>query len=371
MSRHPHRIIYVGPTGFALHNALKIYQKVRDCVPTLEMRVSRRLPADPPPTDDPQVIYLFRKTAAEIERMMAQPGISEFDYANIEEELDQAAVWLYPQHVSETYLPIAELAQKHGAIPIYNPVGVLAQRVFAGVQMYGIPTLDKLVLCRYAYELLKLVCSTELQDAIRVPMMEQAAKMSWALPFSKVQEIVAKADKIQGWMTPMELMWLTEEAAKSESVVEIGCWKGRSTYALASACTGNVWAVDHWQGGKDEPEHIRKEAAEKDLFTEFQSNTKDLHNIAPLIGPSREVAGWNCIALDADFIFIDAGHGYDDVVADIRAWLPKARRIIAGHDYDYPDVARAVADVLGDVERGPGSIWYKKIAQEGLANAAD
>lgn len=45
-----------------------------------------------------------------------------------------------------------------------------------------------------------------------------------------------------------------------------------------------------------------------------------------------------------DFIFIDAAHDYNSVAEDIRIWEPKVREggFVAGHDYDLPDVRRAV-----------------------------
>ncbi|NTW91009.1 MAG: class I SAM-dependent methyltransferase, partial [Erysipelotrichaceae bacterium] len=41
-----------------------------------------------------------------------------------------------------------------------------------------------------------------------------------------------------------------------------------------------------------------------------------------------------------DFVFIDAGHRYEEVKADIEAWYPKVRKggIVSGHDYiNYQD----------------------------------
>jgi predicted O-methyltransferase YrrM len=37
-----------------------------------------------------------------------------------------------------------------------------------------------------------------------------------------------------------------------------------------------------------------------------------------------------------DFVFIDANHAYEYVVADIAAWAPKVRKggIVYGHDFD-------------------------------------
>jgi predicted O-methyltransferase YrrM len=55
-----------------------------------------------------------------------------------------------------------------------------------------------------------------------------------------------------------------------------------------------------------------------------------------------------------DFVFIDAAHDYDNVVADLKAWYPKIKKggVLAGHDF-YPDqptwcdVYKAVKDVFG------------------------
>ena len=50
-----------------------------------------------------------------------------------------------------------------------------------------------------------------------------------------------------------------------------------------------------------------------------------------------------------DFVFIDAGHTYENASADIRAWLPKVKPggHIAGHDYgSAPGVNRAVNELV-------------------------
>lgn len=47
-----------------------------------------------------------------------------------------------------------------------------------------------------------------------------------------------------------------------------------------------------------------------------------------------------------DFVYIDAGHTYDEILRDLELWWPLVsdRGILAGHDYDHthPDVIRAV-----------------------------
>jgi hypothetical protein len=66
-----------------------------------------------------------------------------------------------------------------------------------------------------------------------------------------------------------------------------------------------------------------------------------------------------------DFVFVDAGHSYAAVSADIDAWWPKVKPggWFGGHDYHehHPGVMRAVQECFGD-NRGlilePFAIWW-------------
>jgi cephalosporin hydroxylase len=79
--------------------------------------------------------------------------------------------------------------------------------------------------------------------------------------------------------------------------------------------------------------------------------------------PSTEAAafvvdGW------ADFVFIDAGHSYQAVLADIDAWQPKVRPggWLGGHDHHpkFPGVIRAVGERFdGRLTLLPGNIWAR------------
>ena len=63
-----------------------------------------------------------------------------------------------------------------------------------------------------------------------------------------------------------------------------------------------------------------------------------------------------------DFAYIDADHTYKEVLADIKAWLPKICKngMIGGHDYaDSAGVRQAVAEVFGEQKQTLGvSSWY-------------
>ncbi len=168
-----------------------------------------------------------------------------------------------------------------------------------------------------------------------------------------------RAQDIQGWMTDEELAFLSGAAALSNSVAEVGSWKGRSTWALLEACPGPVYAVDHWQGSRGElgPKGAHVEAAGGDVFALFWANVGHFPNLQVVRKASAEASG---DVPPVDMVFIDGGHTYDEVVADIRTWRTHARRLLCGHDHNWPEVARAVADELGAV-RVTGSIWIKPL----------
>jgi predicted O-methyltransferase YrrM len=170
-----------------------------------------------------------------------------------------------------------------------------------------------------------------------------------------------KAD-IEGWMSDPELVWLFYAAASYKSVIEVGSWKGKSTFALCSGCTGTVYAVDHWLGSEQERATAQIEASLGGLHQKFLANVGHFKNLVTVIGASLEVAASERVPA-CEMVFIDAGHTKDEVAADIAAWSNKATHFICGHDYDWEGVAAAVTDAYGTqhVGHGPGSIWYVKL----------
>lgn len=186
--------------------------------------------------------------------------------------------------------------------------------------------------------------------------------------------VIDKCMAIPGWMHPASLNWLYDRAAEANVVVEIGVWKGRSTIALCEACPGVVYAVDHFMGNQQElgREHAICQTAEGRREVMWAA----LCNLQPYMEsgkcrmlpmPSAFVADlFDDADLRAYFVFIDGSHGYEDVLDDIVCWKSIVRRggIIAGHDYDQPDVKRAVDAILGDVEVFKGDaqwIWWKRL----------
>jgi hypothetical protein len=63
-----------------------------------------------------------------------------------------------------------------------------------------------------------------------------------------------------------------------------------------------------------------------------------------------------------EWVHLDARHDYENVVADIEAWLPKVKRggWLSGDDYNeekWPEVVKAVGDVLPSAQRWSDQQW--------------
>lgn len=184
------------------------------------------------------------------------------------------------------------------------------------------------------------------------------------------QDPVSAAEQIQGWMERDELLWLSQRASQSNTVVEIGCWKGRSTKALALSTPGKIYAIDPWEPYGCE-EDVRQFLGRgwEGLHEDFLSNLKPEIDAGRVhVMRMRSVAAAALFVSEgrkADFVFIDGNHSYEAVRDDIQSWLPFLREggIMAGHDYalDLPGVMKAVDELLPHPELPCGRIWAKKI----------
>jgi precorrin-6B methylase 2 len=160
--------------------------------------------------------------------------------------------------------------------------------------------------------------------------------------------------KIDGWMSEEELKWLFEQAQKMDSILEIGSWCGRSTTALCSGCKGAVFAIDHFKGSIEHQELIKG----RDIFKEFRANMKGFNNLITIIADSTKIVDY--LIIDFDMLFVDGGHEYETVLADLEGWGSRAKKMIVGHDISENGVPEAVKKYFGnvEVEHGPDSLWY-------------
>lgn len=147
---------------------------------------------------------------------------------------------------------------------------------------------------------------------------------------------------------------LFEYASKAQrGIVEIGSYLGQSTVALAYGSRRGqlvpVWAIDPY-------EEYTVQVAPHTTHT-FTAHNRGyfMQNIVsagvadivhPISLPAAQVA--RCWEREIDLLFVDGRHDYDNVLADLKAWyayIPIGGHILL-HDYDAPDVRRAVQKFL-------------------------
>jgi hypothetical protein len=136
-------------------------------------------------------------------------------------------------------------------------------------------------------------------------------------------------------------------------VCEVGSWAGRSAIILAKA-GATVTCVDTWEGSRDggTDKYDRSRGTPLEVF---KRNTAG-YPITAHVGRSP-LAARDFDDHSFDIVYIDAEHDYDSVMADIKAWMPKAKHTIAGHDYHvFEGVRKAVKD-SGLTPHVDGNVW--------------
>ena len=97
--------------------------------------------------------------------------------------------------------------------------------------------------------------------------------------------------------------------------------------------------------------------AKGDTFPEFMRNVGQFPNL--VVHRKNSVEGSKDFAdKSLDMVFIDAGHMYHEVMEDIKCWLPKCKKLLCGHDYQWSGVADAVNEVFGRPDGVVGTIWW-------------
>lgn len=124
-------------------------------------------------------------------------------------------------------------------------------------------------------------------------------------------------------------------------VAEIGVWDGSTTVSylpLIQQNQGRAYLIDWFKGCENDDGGVHK------FNTENKDNIKNrlMHNISVLNCQNTSVLldgiSWECSKYipdeSLDICFIDASHLYEDVLKDIKYYMPKIKRggIICGHD---------------------------------------
>lgn len=174
--------------------------------------------------------------------------------------------------------------------------------------------------------------------------------------------MIEVADAFPGWMLTEQLEWLAERAMVHHRILEVGAWAGRSADVLSRATPGALWVVDAWQPTDPEDETITMDAGE--AMRHYLSTVGCRSNVTTLMMTSAEAYAQTG-HLTFDMVFIDADHRYRAVVEDILMWRSRLAPggLLCGHDGEYPDVRRAVDELL------PGARFHATSQGEGHADA--
>lgn len=167
---------------------------------------------------------------------------------------------------------------------------------------------------------------------------------------------------------PTEMLEIVHEHQRPGMVVaEIGVAEGHTSKHVIHYVTrmkGHMYSVDWFQGNLEvnDPENphgynLSSEIVDfkykhyHDLMRSYFLSDEEFKNHLTLIKSHSSDAAKHIPDSSLDICFIDAGHSYEDVIRDIRTYLPKVKPggVISGHDYDFmhDGVVNAVDEVFG------------------------
>jgi hypothetical protein len=139
-------------------------------------------------------------------------------------------------------------------------------------------------------------------------------------------------------------------------IIEVGSWKGLSAsrmanYLKTNKLKGKIICVDTWLGSPEHqrmPELMRSELGAPAIMYQFIANMQHLgltEYVYPF--PISSIQGGHFMEenhVEADVIYIDAGHEYEAVRIDIEIFwrLLKCNGTMIFDDYRWPGVRRAI-----------------------------
>ena len=169
------------------------------------------------------------------------------------------------------------------------------------------------------------------------------------------EAVHARAHKLPGWCADGEARRLYDLAsAVPGPIIEVGTWCGRSSCYLAAQGVERVFCVDpydgpHWHSSW---QHHPGGQHPLDLANSAWRELGLAELVTSIVDTSPEAVNDPRLPAEAGLVYIDGGHEYDEVMADLRAWAPKVicGGYVALHDYT----------VLGD----QGVMWGVRQASE-------
>lgn len=150
---------------------------------------------------------------------------------------------------------------------------------------------------------------------------------------------MSTSEQIRPFTTEVERSILCKYA-KDATVLEIGSYDGASAIAMASVAQV-VYCIDPFLEDKAVNQDI------KPSISKFLINTLRIKNIHLLHGTNMEILPLlrpNKFGM----VFVDGSHTYENASYDLVYARLLATETIAAHDCNWPGVARAVQELMGN-----------------------
>lgn len=160
---------------------------------------------------------------------------------------------------------------------------------------------------------------------------------------------LAEAPRIPGWFHHGSKILELLEQYRPKVCVELGTWQGASAIPVARMIQrwgGTLTCIDTWSGELDEHGGSRSRKVPVMLLSCARAMVDADVGANVRLVPAMTLDAGNVWSGPIDFLYIDADHSYDGVLADLATWVPhvKPGGLIVGDDYDnaiYPGVKRA------------------------------
>ena len=207
-----------------------------------------------------------------------------------------------------------------------------------------------------------------------------------------MKRTLEQVKNIPGLMTPEELSLLCRMARSASSILELGCFKGRSLAAMGLSNPGaSLYGIDWfgdmshrgYQGSTLEETRGNIENCLRANSTLTPALSQREREVEFLVGRTDEVV--DQFEHQVDLLHIDAGHSYEECTNDLNNYVPKvnAGGAVCIHDYgkarktelDRPEVQQAVDDWRNpdwvEVERAGTMIAFRNlVAEQGVLYVA-
>ncbi len=187
---------------------------------------------------------------------------------------------------------------------------------------------------------------------------------------------------LRGWNSNDRIFEYLIKKINPKLIIEIGSWKGLSAIEMADHIKtlnidSKIICIDTWLGAQEfwttlsntEERNLMFKNGYPQIYYQFLSNVVHTNNqniITPLPLPSSiayKVLEYH--GIKADLIYIDGSHEYQDVLADIKNYLPILNDggVLFGDDYNelWPGVIKAVNEELTNKFNIINNFWiYEK-----------